>query len=318
MIGTLTEAARASRTAGIANRRWTASVAALALVAGAVLAGCSAADQAVGTASNSMAEGEMSAPAVAPMPPSGGDRKMADAGQALGFPGDGTPSIVGQPGMVIRNGSVDLEVESVAGAFETIRQIAVAANGLVAESSFTGSGEKQNAHLTLRVPEERLGDILARLSELAVKVRTITTGSQDVTEEYADTEATIRNLRAVEAQYIELLGRTGTIADVLQVQDRLNQVRLQIDRTQARRESLASRADTSTIFVSLYPSPTPTAETAAAGFGARLAQAWSGSLNALTALLVVIVYVWWIVPIVIGVVLLALRVMRRERAARSD
>jgi len=39
---------------------------------------------------------------------------------------------------------------------------------------------------------------------------------------------------------VQLLGRAGSIGDVLQVQDRLNQVRLQIDRTEARRQYLAS------------------------------------------------------------------------------
>ncbi|MFA7249555.1 MAG: DUF4349 domain-containing protein [Dehalococcoidia bacterium] len=274
-----------------------AGMAAIAIVAALALAGCSArnaSDLKTGVANGS--GGVAVAPsegAAKPGAPSSIDRAASSPNQS---PEQPLPT-VGDARTIIRNGTADLEVRSVADAFESIRQIAAAANGSVADSSFTGSGDRQSAQMTLRVPVERFGDVVARLREIAVEVRSITTTSNDVTDEYTDVEATLRNLRAVEAQYVQLLGRAGTIGDVLQVQDRLNQVRLQIDRTEARRQSLASRAAMSTITVSLRP-----ASGIVSGSGplARAGAAWQASLRTLevigTVLLVVIVYSWWLVP----------------------
>ncbi len=49
-----------------------------------------------------------------------------------------------------------------------------------------------------------------------------------------DLDAALRNLRAVEAQYVALLGQARSIQDMLQVQERLQAVRGDIERTEGR------------------------------------------------------------------------------------
>ncbi len=216
---------------------------------------------------------------------------------------------------IIRTGSVDLEVRSVVDAFEQVRVIATGAGGFVSDSTFMGGGKDQAARLTIRVPADRFGDAVTRLRELAVDVRGISTSSRDVTGEVSDLEATLRNLRAVETQYAQLLSRANTIGDVLQVQERLNQVRLQIDRTQARRALLQSQTEMSTLSVSLQP--VGAGKQQETGLRGAAAEAWQASLDTLeeiaTAAVVVAVYSWWIVPLVIlAVVLLRRRWGRRH------
>src|SRR5690606_25926793 len=89
------------------------------------------------------------------------------------------PSTLGRT--ILRDGSVGLEVESVSQYFERVRQIAEGAGGFVADSNFTGSGSDQSASLTLRVPAERFGDVVAQLQDIAVEVRSVSSSSQDVT-----------------------------------------------------------------------------------------------------------------------------------------
>lgn len=217
---------------------------------------------------------------------------------------------------VIRTGSVDLEVRSVVDAFEQVRTIATGAGGFVSDSAFTGGGDSHLARLTLRVPADRFGDVVTQLRGLAVEVRSISSNSRDVTGETTDLEATLRNLRAVEAQYAQLLGRANSIGDILQVQERLNQVRLQIDRTEARRTFIRSQTEMSTLSVTLQPAG---AAVRGAGLRAAAAEAWRASLDTLeeiaTAAVVVAVYSWWIVPLaVLAAVLIRRRLTRRAAA----
>ena len=304
-------------------RRFTSSGAAFllagcALLVAVALGGCSAAssrDAGMSTAP--------SAPAVAPAPSTqtkesdgGGVASPVVAGAPIAPPTGALPS-VGAPRQIVRTAAADLEVRSVAEAFAAVQQIATAANGMVASSSFAGTANSQSAQLSLRVPGDRLDDVIARLRDVAVEVRSITTGSNDVTDEYTDVQATLINLRAVEAQYMTLLARASLISDVLLVQDRLNQVRLQIDRTEARRQSLASQVAMSTVNVTLRP------VSGLATSGSMLGQAqaaWRASLNTLsvvaTAVVVTAVFFWWLIPLAL-VVVLALLVLRRRRGAAS-
>ncbi|RJQ11084.1 MAG: DUF4349 domain-containing protein [Dehalococcoidia bacterium] len=219
---------------------------------------------------------------------------------------------------VIRTGSVQMEVRSVADTFEQVRTIATGAGGFVADSTFVGGAGDHTARLTLRVPAARFGEVVTQLRGLAIEVPTIATNARDVTGETADIEATLRNLRAVEAQYAQLLGRANTIGDVLQVQERLNQMRLQIDRTEARRALIQSQTEMATLTVILQPAGTSVRGT---GLRAAAVEAWQSSLNTLeqiaTAVVIVAVYSWWIVPLGVLVVFLVKQRWTRRTATEQ-
>ena len=217
---------------------------------------------------------------------------------------------------MIRTGSMDLVVKSVPDAVQSVRDTTSALGGFVSDSSLNGSGDQQTAQVTLRVPSNKLDDAIPRLKSLAVEVRTVSTSSRDVTEEVTDIEASLRNLRSVEVQYTQLLGRATNVNEVLQVQQRLDQTRLQIDRTEARRKVLASQADLSTLSVSMR-------SVAVAGTGrlAAIEQAWTASLHTLdrliTGTIVAVVFFWWLIPLALIALWVGLRDARRHRAAKA-
>lgn len=231
--------------------------------------------------------------APAPMTPGGGGS------------GNNVPALQGTlDRTIIRNGSVAIEVESVADSFERVRQIAEGAGGFVAESSFTGSGDSQSASLTLRVPAARFGDVVAELQGMALEVRNVTSSSQDVTEEFTDLEASLRNLRAVEQQYLTLLSRAEAIEDILLVQDRLNGVRYEIERVQGRLNLLENLTSLATIRVSLSPDDgAVTRVEGGSGFTERISEAWESSLDAIatvgTTIAVALVWSWWLLPVLV-------------------
>jgi len=234
-----------------------------------------------------------------------------------GAPGSPPPPSLDDGRTIIRTGAVDLEVRAVADAFERVRQVATLAGGFVSDSNFSGKGETQVAYLTLRVPSDRFGDVITQLRGLAEEVRSISTNARDVTEEVTDLEATLRNLRAVEARYVDLLGRAASIGEVLQVQDRLNQVRLQIDRTEARRQLRQAQSELSSIVVALRPLPAATKAATPTGPLAEARAAWQSSLETLegiaTFALVAAVYSWWLLPPA-GAALAWWRLRRRHAA----
>jgi hypothetical protein len=235
---------------------------------------------------------------------------------ALGFPGasmaesaapDGAPGVGGSFDLlgrsIIRSGSVEMQVTSVAEAFEQVTAVATGAGGFVASSQFFGQGDEQTAYLTVRVPSERFDAVLDQLRGLAVEVDSISTNSEDVTGEVTDLESSLRNLRAVEAQYIELLGRANAIGDVLQVQDRLNQTRLQIDQIEGRIQLLGRLSDLATLSVQLRPESAPPVVADEGGPLQAARDAWQASLDTLsniaTVALVVVVYSWWLIPFLV-------------------
>lgn len=228
---------------------------------------------------------------------------------------------------IIRNGSIELEVEDVEIAFEQVRLVAERAGGFVTDSSFFGRARRENdlgeviveqsARLTIRIPVEGFGSVIVDLRDLAIEVLSISTGANDVTGQVTDLSATLNNLRAVEAQFVTLLGEAGTIGEILQVQDRVNQTRLQIDRTVAQLSMLENLADLATITVTLRPEAIEeTVAPEGSGPLYEAGKAWDASLDTLEAIatvaLVIAVFSWWLVP----VILVAFLVLRRTALFR--
>lgn len=221
---------------------------------------------------------------------------------------------------VIRNGTLDLEVESVGESYDRVSALASSLGGYVAEASFSGEADSRTARLVIRVPAERYDQALTDLRGFATEVRSIASNAQDVTGEVTDLDAALRNLRAVEAQYVELLSRAQAIPDILQVQERLQQVRADIEQTEGRLALLNRLTDLATITVQL--SPVPAAPAQANGVRTPLdaaSGAWEASLDSLRQVAVVgvavVVYSWWLVPVAAVVLFVALRLLRQRRAA---
>jgi hypothetical protein len=297
------------------------------LVAIAVLwAGCGADDDApLATSAGSPgvhSSGSRGAPdADSPMPAPAMEPGEAFAESAgPGIDGAGPPSMQIAGRTILRSGSLDLEVEEVDTSYHRVQQIATAAGGFVADSTFTGTDDRHRATLTIRVPAAQFNDVIDQLRELSINVRSVSTSAQDVTEEYTDLQSALRNLRAVEAQYLELLGRANQIGDILQVQERLNGVRSQIDRIEGRIRLLDDLADLATLTVSLRPASDAAVTTEPpSGLGGAVREAWDASLRTLEAIATVgvsvIVFSWWIIPLVALGALFARRWMRQPRTA---
>jgi hypothetical protein len=257
---------------------------------------------------------------------------------ALSFPTGAPAPSIGEPGggfgddftnidllgrRIIRSASIGLEVDSVTTSFDDVEAIAIGAGGFVADSSFFGRDEERSAQLTLRVPAGEFGDVMTQLRQLAVEVTSINTSAQDVTEEFTDTEAQLSNLLAVEARYLELLSDARGITEILQVQDRIDGVRLQIDRLEGRLRLLEDLTDLATINVSLTPVPAVVADEGGnAGPLHAAGEAWQASLDSIEAVatvaVVAIVYSWWLLPFALVLVFVGLRMRDRITFARDD
>lgn len=266
--------------------------------------------------------------AAAPAPPASGSAGAQPAEPTL-------PSLDFLGRSIIRTGSIEMQVESVSDSFERVSAIATGAGGFVAESRFFGRQDptvpprtsdrregvqptvarppQGGASLTLRIPADRFDDVVQQLRGVAVEVRSINTGSQDVTGDVTDLESTLRNLRSVEARYLEMLGSARTTADILQIQDRINQTRAQIERADGRLAGLKRLADMSTLTVSLSPA-VPASTTSAPNVFAPVRQAWQASLEALQslglAILIAGAFGWWMVPLAAVALWVASRLLR--------
>jgi hypothetical protein len=166
------------------------------------------------------------------------------------------------PERVIKTADLSLEVEDgrLGRALREGRAIAEGAGGFVLSTSVDGR-ERRRGDLTIRVPAEAFETTLSELEALGTVTGEDVRG-QDVSQEFVDLEARLRNATAQEEVLFRLYDRSESIADTIRVQRELEDVQLEIERLRGRLRFLRDRTDLSTISVSVTEAG---AVTAAAG-----------------------------------------------------
>jgi uncharacterized protein DUF4349 len=152
---------------------------------------------------------------------------------------------------IVRTSALELTVKSPADAAEQIRLMAERMGGYLETAQIGGAKDAPTADLTIRVPVARLEDAKAQMRRLATRVESEKTDAQDVTRQYVDMEARLRNLRAEEAQYLAIMKSAYKVDDLLQVTEKLSEVRGQIEQQQAEFKSLSKQVETAAIAVAL-------------------------------------------------------------------
>lgn len=151
---------------------------------------------------------------------------------------------------IIRIGSIDLEVKDVPTALRMARDAIVALGGYVGGSNTSNFDDQPRAQITYRIPTDHWEDALDMLRNLngqTTKVVTEQTEAFDVTGQVIDIEARIRNLRASETALQRIAEEAVRIADVLEVEARLTDLRGQIEQLTAQLEGLNDRATYATL-----------------------------------------------------------------------
>ena len=188
----------------------------------------------------------------------GSAQKMIAPGSApISAPVPSEPAVAlpgGVERLIIKTGSLAIVVKDVNESVAKITAYAKAKGGFVVSSNIYKYGIAPRADVTIRIPVKEFDASVGEAKSLG-DVESEQVNGQDVTEEYVDLDAQIRNLRATENQLMEIMKRSGTIPDVLAVQRELTEVRRDIERIQGRMKYLTQSSELSTLTVSLSTDP---------------------------------------------------------------
>jgi len=242
-------------------------------------------------------------PAPAPPLPKG----VVDEG---GYP-DTVPEEPTEERKIVKTGYITLEVEDIAESMDKVADMADNIGGYVV-SSYKHEYEQGNSgSVRIRVPSERFEEAFERLRQFAVAVPYENTEAVDVTEEYVDLEARLRNLEATEAQYLALLAKAEEVEDMLMVQRELSNVREEIERIEGRMLYLERTSDMALIEISLQETKGLAAPWSASGAYKSAVRGLTAFGRGLATLFIWIgVFCWvWVPPLVIW--------LRRRRRAKS-
>jgi hypothetical protein len=215
---------------------------------------------------------------------------------------------------IVKTASLSLRVKD--GTFEQRFQDATLVAGRYGgyvSSSETATGKHHSGTLVLRVPAERFESALGDVKRLGTVGEERVSG-QDVTAQFVDLQARLRNWQSQEDVLLGLMSKATSIGDSIRVQEQLQQVQLDIEEIRGQLRVLNDQSDLSTITVGM----------AEAGFvqpkpkeGSAISKAWHEALDGFVAVIAaVMVGLGYLLPIALFAIIgwVAVRRMRPRPA----
>lgn len=138
--------------------------------------------------------------------------------------------------------NVTRKVESLGGYMESTN-----INGRSINSS---RANYRNASITARIPSDKLDDFVDHVSS-ASNITNKSESADDVTLNYADTEAHIKSLRTEQARLDELLLKADDIETIIAIERRITDVRYELESYESRLRTIDNQVDYSTVYISV-------------------------------------------------------------------
>jgi hypothetical protein len=198
---------------------------------------------------------------------------------------------------LIRTIDIQAETEDLNPLLESVNSSISQLGGYVqSKNQHNGSAysgyRTRRVSMTIRIPAELADKFVATVSANANVVSSNET-LDDVTLQYVDTESQVKALETEQEQLLELLDQAKSLEDILKIQDRLTQVRYELERYASRLRTLDNQIDYATIYLYIeeVQEYTPIAEKTV---WQRIADGFSDSVEDLGESLVDL-FVWLIV-----------------------
>jgi Domain of unknown function (DUF4349)/Putative zinc-finger len=178
----------------------------------------------------------------------GGVREYAPAAPPSGQRGAEVPNAP----MIARTAELAITTRDFEPARARVDEILKRHGGYVGQMNVSSpSDAERKLTAVLRIPADQLEAAIAELKKVG-HVESESQSGEEVTSQYVDLQARLTNARNTEQRLTELLRiRTGKLEEVVAVEEKLSEVREEIERMEAERKALTKRVDFATLNLAL-------------------------------------------------------------------
>lgn len=157
---------------------------------------------------------------------------------------------------IAKGASLDLRVQSLAWTYQHIQDSVKNVGGYIENANISQpKNDIRTAWLEVRVPADRLDVTMEDAKKAASSVTSEYLSAGDVSDQSIDLTARLNAKRAEESALVSLLNRAEKVSDVIEVTERLAQVRSEIEQLDAQSRRLEGQVAMSQLSISITEDP---------------------------------------------------------------
>jgi hypothetical protein len=219
---------------------------------------------------------------------------------------------------IIKEGEIRFHTGNLNAAKQKIVTSLQSLGGYVAEETETNGGDngQKEFDLKIRVPAKNFDRFLDVLSASGDSIDTKNIRRKDVTSDFIDIATRLKNKQVLESRYLDLLKRATKTSDLLEIEDKIAEIRTDIESTQGQLNYMTRQVAFSSLDITFYNKQGERTNNEN-GFSYRFKQAITQSWDIVQGLFFTIVTLWPVLVIAF-IALWWLRRWARKRKREKD
>jgi hypothetical protein len=172
--------------------------------------------------------------------------------------------------------------------------------------------ESISRNMTIRIPSGKFDAFLTDIGKGVAYFDRKEISSSDVTEQYIDTDARLKAKKKLEARYLELLSKANKVSEMLEIEEKLSNVREDIEAKEGQLRYMQSRVAMSTVNLEFYKEIA--AESGVrVSYGSKIWNAVKSGFNGISSFFLGLVNMWPIITILVVLILWLRRKFRKRK-----
>jgi hypothetical protein len=193
-------------------------------------------------------------------------------------------------------------------------------------SNITSPYSRRSVSMVVRVPSAKLESFLSGLKNDVLFTLSLSKDSKDYSSVYYDKESRVNTLRVQEERLLDLLSKADDLESMLKIEDRLSNIRYQIESLTKEMNFIDSNVDYATITIKMeevveYDKITKEPETFWERFGNAVSDSWEQFVDGCQDFLIWIVYALpalLIVATISLIVIVSVKKSKRKKLKKAN
>ena len=203
---------------------------------------------------------------------------------------------------IIKSGDMTIEVADIKTAQEKIQNFVKNNKAYIQNERFSNAETQTTLSMEIRIPNQNFDNLINSFSDEIGSISEKNIRVQDVTEEYTDVSIRLKNKLAYLEKYRDLLKRSASTKDLLEIQEKIRGLEEEIESSKGRLRYIDDQVNYSTLDLTLTKEKPRNTITSKIGFGSRLVDSLANGWNLFINFLLEIVALWpflFTLPIII-------------------
>lgn len=219
---------------------------------------------------------------------------------------------------MIKEGEITIEASNRKAARKALTDSLTTLGGYIEEEAENtyDTNNRKNYVLNVRIPAQKFERFLSAVSSTADHVESKSIRIKDVTTEYIDVSTRLKNKTLLEERYKALLQKATKMADVLEVEKKLTEIRTDIETTQGQLNYLNKQIAYSSLQITLF-SKSAIEKNEGNSFGYRFKNALADSWQLIQDLFFGLI-TYWPLLLVVLLIVIAIKKWRKRRITKAS